>query len=134
WHDLKHISSPTAINYSDGQTFLDILKQHFLSHAIENFKAKGTSRNMNTRVGEGFQQEISTQYKKTNGKNVEHQMSIMDETEETMAQIDMLVQQWHENQLEVEDEGQLLPTNSKSLAHWKLGSPESRVSTICIEA
>jgi hypothetical protein len=26
WRDLKHISSPTTIDYSDGQTFLDILK------------------------------------------------------------------------------------------------------------
>jgi hypothetical protein len=27
---------------------------------------------MNTRVGEGFQQEVAAQYKKTNGKNAEH--------------------------------------------------------------
>ncbi|KAJ7907854.1 hypothetical protein B0H13DRAFT_1879194 [Mycena leptocephala] len=56
----------------------------FLSHAIASgcFKDKGTSRNQNTR----FQQEIAAQYKKTNGNDsdAEHQMSIMDENEETM--------------------------------------------------
>ncbi|KAJ7920714.1 hypothetical protein B0H13DRAFT_1867218 [Mycena leptocephala] len=34
---------------------LNFLKKHFLSHAIKNFRGKGTSRNMNTCVGEGFQ-------------------------------------------------------------------------------
>jgi hypothetical protein len=29
---------------------------------------------MNTRVGEGYQQEVSRLYKKTNGKNAEHQV------------------------------------------------------------
>ncbi|KAJ7107586.1 hypothetical protein C8R44DRAFT_591534, partial [Mycena epipterygia] len=122
WRGLKHIPSPTTIDYSEGQTFVDILKcalpclvqllprnsclirivramqktrimlglsevhdnealrkdfnflkQHSLSHAIEDFMSKGTSRNMNTRVGEGFQQEVEKMYQKTNGKNAEHQ-------------------------------------------------------------
>ncbi|KAJ7603425.1 hypothetical protein B0H17DRAFT_1189832 [Mycena rosella] len=195
WRDLKHISSPTTIDYSDGQTFLDILKcalpclvqilpgnscliklvramqkvrimlglevttasrlellrtwiteyekvcedvsqkhdkslnflkQHFLSHAIENFRGKGTSRNMNTRVGEGFQQEVTAQYKKTNGKNAEHQMSIMDENEETMARIQMAVDGWLKSQEEDEKESLLGPSNSGSSAHWKLGSADPR--------
>ncbi|KAJ6600939.1 hypothetical protein B0H10DRAFT_1824154 [Mycena sp. CBHHK59/15] len=125
WRELEHLSSPTTIDYSDGQMFLNILKctlpcivqllppnsylvrlirimhlrkfiaeyerickdisethnkslnflkQHFLSHAIGCFKDKGTSRNENTRAGEGFQQEIATQYTKTNGKDTEHQV------------------------------------------------------------
>ncbi|KAK6995696.1 hypothetical protein R3P38DRAFT_2567072 [Favolaschia claudopus] len=41
-----------------GKSF-NYLKHHFLSHAIDNFQGKGTSRNQNTRVGEGFQQEVS---------------------------------------------------------------------------
>ncbi|KAJ7864479.1 hypothetical protein B0H14DRAFT_2574409 [Mycena olivaceomarginata] len=155
WRNLKHLSSPTTIDYSEGQTFLDILKilpansclvrlvrimikirtllalsvmldsrskhlqkfiadyekicadvsrkhdkslnflkQHFLSHAIRCFEDKGTSRNQNTRVGEGFQQEIAAQYLKTNGKDAEHQMSCMDENEETMARLDMRVNEW----------------------------------------
>jgi hypothetical protein len=44
-----------------------------LSHAPDDIHTKGTSRNMNTRVGEGFQQEVSTMYKKTNGKCAEYQ-------------------------------------------------------------
>ncbi|KAK6977138.1 hypothetical protein R3P38DRAFT_2582243 [Favolaschia claudopus] len=109
WRNLKHISAPTNIDYSEGQTFVDIcplgtarcalpcpvrlvspdsglkitekhgksfnyLKHHFLSHAKQNFEGKGTSRNQNTRVGEGFQQEASGVYKITNGKNAEHQV------------------------------------------------------------
>jgi hypothetical protein len=31
---------------------------------------------MNTRVGEGFQQEVAAQYKKTNGKNAQHQVRL----------------------------------------------------------
>ncbi|KAJ7777849.1 hypothetical protein DFH07DRAFT_730860 [Mycena maculata] len=202
WRDLKHLSSPTTIDYSDGQTFLDILKcalpclvqilptnsclvklvrimqkvrimlglevttasrlkllrkwiteyekvckacrpfhdksfdflkQHFLSHAMKNFEGKGTSCNMNTRVGEGFQQEVAAQYKKTNGKNAEHQISIMDENEETMARIQMVVDEWLKNQEEDEKEQILGPSNTESPGHWKLGSPDPRITTIRIE-
>ncbi|KAJ7913245.1 hypothetical protein B0H13DRAFT_1874064 [Mycena leptocephala] len=134
WRDLKHLLSPTTIDYSDGQTFLDILKcalpcivqllppnsclvrairimvkvrimlclevliearlallrifiaeyerickdisethgkslnflkQHVLSHVIGCFKDKGTSRNQNTRIGEGFPQETASVKKRT---------------------------------------------------------------------
>ncbi|KAJ7112812.1 hypothetical protein C8R43DRAFT_1078728 [Mycena crocata] len=200
WRDLKHISSPTTIDYSEGQTFLDILKcalpcivqllpansclarlirimvkvrmmlglevvvetrlellrkyikdyerickdvsethdkslnflkQHFLSHAIGCFKDKGTSRNQNTRVGEGFQQEIAAQYKKTNGKDAEHQMSIMDENEETMARLDMKVNEWRTSQEEDETDP-ILPSHAAT-AHWRLGSSDVRMSSIRIE-
>ncbi|KAJ7737168.1 hypothetical protein DFH07DRAFT_753146 [Mycena maculata] len=189
WRDLKHLSSPTTIDYSDGQTFLDILKcalpcivqllpensclvrlirimvkarlllglevttdklftkiqdvsathdkslnflkQHFLSHAIDCFKDKGTSRNQNTRVGEGFQQEIAAQYTKTNGKDAEHQMSIMDENEETMARLDMKVSEWTKSQ-EDDLKDPVLPSHVDT-AHWKLGSAVPRMSSVCIE-
>ncbi|KAJ7642628.1 hypothetical protein DFH06DRAFT_1097369 [Mycena polygramma] len=203
WRNLKHLSSPTTIDYSDGQTFLDIfkcalpcldqilprnsclikvaramqkvrillgldvttasrmehldkwideyekacrdvselhgksfdfLKQHFLSHAIENFRAKGTSRNMNTRVGEGFQQEVAAQYKKTNGKNAEHQISVMDENEETMARIQMAVDDWHKSQEQDEKDPILKPSTTQSSVHWRLGSAERRVTTVRMEA
>ncbi|KAJ7206793.1 hypothetical protein GGX14DRAFT_637014 [Mycena pura] len=199
WRDLKHFSSPTTIDYSDGQTFLDILKsslpcivqllpansclvrlirvmtkvrallglevtldsrlahlhkfiaeyericndvsethnkslnflkQHFLSHAINCFKDKGTSRNQNTRVGEGFQQEIAAQYKKTNGKDAEHQMSIMDENEETMARLDMKVDEWRKSQ-EDDEKDPVLPHAVTS--HWKLGSADARMTSTRIE-
>ncbi|KAJ7745564.1 hypothetical protein DFH07DRAFT_748846 [Mycena maculata] len=200
WRDLKHISSPTTIDYSDGQTFLDILKcalpclvqilpakscliklvrvmqrvrimlglkvtttsrmeilrkwiteyekdvseeygksldflkQHFLSHAIQNFRGKGTSRNMNTRVGEGFQQEVAAQYKKTNGKNAEHQISMMDENEETMARIQMAVNEWFKSREDDEKDQVLGPSNAESPAHWKLGSADPRIMSVRMEA
>lgn len=52
----------------------NFLKQHSLTHAIEDFMSKGTSRNMNTRTGEGFQQEVEKMYQKTNGKKAERQV------------------------------------------------------------
>ncbi|KAJ6611016.1 hypothetical protein B0H10DRAFT_1810509 [Mycena sp. CBHHK59/15] len=203
WQNLKHLSSPTTIDYSDGQTFLDILKcalpclvqilppnscliklvremqkvrtmlglwvttgsrnddtdkwiieygkicedvseehdkslnflkQHFLSHAVKNFQRKGTSRNMNTRVGEGFQQEVAAQYKKTNGKNAEHQISIMDENEEAMARIQMAVDDWHKNQEQDEQDPVLGSSNANPSAHWQLGSADPRVTTVRMEA
>ncbi|KAJ7848671.1 hypothetical protein B0H13DRAFT_1729915 [Mycena leptocephala] len=195
WSNLKHLSSPTTIDYSDGQTFLDILKilpqnscliklvremqkvramlglwvttgsrneytnksiiaygkvcedvseqhdkslnflkQHFLSHAVKNFQRKGTSRNMNTRVGEGFQQEVAAQYKKTNGKNAEHQISIMDENEEAMARIQMAVDDWQKNQEQDEQDPVLGSSNANPSAHWQLGSADPRVTTVFMEA
>jgi hypothetical protein len=50
---------------------------HFLSHARRAFTTKGTSRNMNTWIGEGFQQEVSKMYAKTNGKNAEHLVGVL---------------------------------------------------------
>ncbi|KAJ6459080.1 hypothetical protein C8R45DRAFT_766722, partial [Mycena sanguinolenta] len=95
WRGLKHIPSPTTINYSNGQTFHDkdfnFLKQHSLSHAIDDFKSKGISCNMNTHVGKGFQQEVEKMYHKTNGTHVEHQIFPQDENEEAMACIKMAV-------------------------------------------
>ncbi|KAJ7687365.1 hypothetical protein B0H17DRAFT_1136283 [Mycena rosella] len=164
WRDLKHLSSPTTIDYSDGQTFLDILKilhansclirlvramqkvrillglevtttsrLELLQKMIVNYEksarmsqrsmtrtwtsssnifsatpsiisSQGNESNMNTRVGEGFQQEVAAQYRKTNGKNAEHQISIMDENEETMARIQMAVDGWLKSQEEDEKE------------------------------
>ncbi|KAK6988970.1 hypothetical protein R3P38DRAFT_2803912 [Favolaschia claudopus] len=43
---------------------------------------------------EGFQQKVSALYRKTNGKNAEHQISVLDENEETVARLDMEVQLW----------------------------------------
>ncbi|KAK6988973.1 hypothetical protein R3P38DRAFT_3331734 [Favolaschia claudopus] len=109
-----------------GKSF-DFLKQHFLSHAAENIQQKGTSRNMNTRVGEGFQQEVSALYCKTNGKNAEHQISVLDENEETMARLDMEVQLWKDSQA-LESEFEPIPAAVPNQnTHWKLGSAEKRI-------
>ncbi|KAK6966929.1 hypothetical protein R3P38DRAFT_3245175 [Favolaschia claudopus] len=184
WRNLKHIFGATNISYSEGQTFVDILKwmralqkiqamlalevttksrlqylrelqieyeaccekisekhgksfnylkHHFLSHAIENFMGKGTSRNQNTRVGEGFQQEVSEMYQITNAKNAEHQIALIDENEEAMARLDMQVAMWQKSQ---EDAGDDLipPPAPQSFVHWSLGAPERRISPISLES
>ncbi|KAJ7731024.1 hypothetical protein B0H16DRAFT_1733441 [Mycena metata] len=195
WRGLKHEPSPTTIDYSDGQTFLDILKcslpclvqllpqnsafvyivrvmtklrimlglpvttktrlahthelileyeaasgnlyrdfgknfnllkQHFLQHACRAFVSKGTSRNMTTRVGEGFQQEVAKMYGKTNGKNAGHQISRQDENEEAMARIQMAVDEWEKSQKDsdIEDHEREVITQSAPDTPWKLGSPD----------
>ncbi|KAJ7306232.1 hypothetical protein DFH08DRAFT_720893 [Mycena albidolilacea] len=202
WRGLKHISSPTTIDYSEGQTFVDILKcalpclvqllprnsclvrivramqkvrimlglsvttrtrldhlndlvrqyedacnevfkalekdfnflkQHSLTHAIEDFMSKGTSRNMNTRVGEGFQQEVEKMYQKTNGKNAEHQAS-----KEAMARVQMAIDEWRlcQQDTELEDnERTVIPVASEtSSVHWTLGSPAPHVSPHRLES
>ncbi|KAJ7044579.1 hypothetical protein C8F04DRAFT_1388930 [Mycena alexandri] len=207
WRGLKHISSPTTIDYSEGQTFVDILKcalpclvqllprnsclvrlvramqktrimlglsvttrtrldhlndlqreyeracnevhddaefakdfnflkQHSLSHAAEDFMAKGTSRNMNTRVGEGFQQEVEKMYQKTNGKNAEYLIGVQDEREEAMARVKMAIDNWRQSQADAELEDSELttiPAVSASPGHWQLGSPEPLVSAHGLE-
>ncbi|KAJ7204541.1 hypothetical protein C8J57DRAFT_1100775 [Mycena rebaudengoi] len=205
WRGLKHTPSPTTIDYSDGQTFVDILKsslpclvqllpqnspfvrivrvmqklrimlglsvttktrldhlndlvleyerasgdlyevsgkdfnflkQHFLKHARDAFISKGTSRNMNTRVGQGFQQEVAKMYEKTNGKNAEHQISLQDENEEALARIKMAVDEWLKSQedSDIDDSERELITQSVSTAHWSLGSPDRHISVHRIEA
>lgn len=104
---------------------------------------------MNTRVGEGFQQEVSAQYAKTNGKNAEHQVrvpsflfldsncllqiSIMDEREEAMARIQMAVDAWLESQAEDEKTRTLEAPTAQSAAHWKLGAAEARLTSTRLE-
>ncbi|KAJ7092345.1 hypothetical protein B0H15DRAFT_905706 [Mycena belliarum] len=201
WRGLKHTPSPTTIDYSDGQTYVDILKsslaclvqllprnspfirilrimnkvrimlglpvttktrldhldelvcayenacgsvyrefdkdfnflkQHFLKHARRAFTSKGTSRNMNTRVGEGFQQEVAKMYDKTNGKKCR----ASDEKEEAMARIQMAVDEWVKSQKDSdidESERELIP-QLVSTAHWTLGSADRTVSVRRIEA
>ncbi|KAJ7267758.1 hypothetical protein C8J57DRAFT_1181509 [Mycena rebaudengoi] len=196
WRGLKHIPSPTTIDYSEGQTFVDILKcalpclvqllpcdsclvrivramqkvrillglsvttrtrqdhlndlvreyedacnevhealgkdfnflkQHSLTHAIEDFVSKGTSRNMNTRVGEGFQQEVEKMYQKTNGKNAERQASdyFSNSSQSTHSRLSRLACRMRERRQ--------WPAEISS-GHWTLGSPVPRVSAHRLEA
>ncbi|KAJ6619355.1 hypothetical protein B0H10DRAFT_1178492 [Mycena sp. CBHHK59/15] len=69
----------------------NFLKQHSLIYSIEDFMSKGTSRNMNTRVGEGFQQEVEKMYQKTTGKNAERQIGLQDEREDAMARVKIAI-------------------------------------------
>ncbi|KAJ6473946.1 hypothetical protein DFH09DRAFT_1473991 [Mycena vulgaris] len=68
----------------------------------------------------------------TNGKDVEHQMSIMDENEETMARLDMKVNEWRKAQ-EEDDTDPILPSHTVK-AHWKLGSADACMTSTLIES
>lgn len=56
-----------------GKNF-DFLKQHLVTHAIQDIEQKGTLDNYDTRVGEGFHQEVQEAYAQTNCKNTEPQV------------------------------------------------------------
>ncbi|KAF8514399.1 hypothetical protein JB92DRAFT_3115676 [Gautieria morchelliformis] len=66
-------------------------KQHALVHLTYDIIHKGSTINYNTRVGEGFQQEAKQAYHLTNFKNVEEQMTRIDENQEAIARIRMAI-------------------------------------------
>jgi len=51
-------------------------KQHAINHVVAEIQAKGMTNNYGTRVGEGFQQELSQAYNQTNEKNAEDQVHV----------------------------------------------------------
>lgn len=59
-----------------GKSF-DFFKQHYVSHIITDILQKGTSDNMSTRPGEGFQQEAAEAFEQTNMKNAEKQVCLL---------------------------------------------------------
>ncbi|KAF8521655.1 hypothetical protein JB92DRAFT_3275059 [Gautieria morchelliformis] len=60
-------------------------------HLHYDITHKGATNNYTTRVGEGFQQEVQQAYLQTNFKNVEAQMTRIDEDQEAIASIRMAV-------------------------------------------
>ncbi|KAJ7604745.1 hypothetical protein FB45DRAFT_1043189 [Roridomyces roridus] len=119
----------TEINDEFGKDFR-FLKQHMLSHASADIRAKGATRNTTTRVGEGFQQEVSAMYKKTNGKRAEHQISVIDEKEETLAYLDVKVDAWQRMK---DDEDELLAAAPMTMVHWRLGTASRPRSSHSVE-
>lgn len=59
---------------------------------------------------------------------------MMDENEETMARIQMAVDEWLKSREEDEKDQVLGPSNAESPAHWKLGSADPRITSVRIEA
>ena len=55
----------------------------------------------------------------------------MDENEETMARLDMIVNEWRKSQEEDENDP-ILPPPTRN-AHWRLGSADAQMSSIRIE-
>jgi hypothetical protein len=66
-----------AVNLRETQQFLEISEATLPQSCSAELCEQGTSWNQDTRVGEGFQQEVSAMYKIANGKNVEHQVCLM---------------------------------------------------------
>jgi hypothetical protein len=58
----------------------------------------------------------------------------MDENEETMARIQMVVDQWRKSQEEDEEDPVLVSSNANSHAHWQLGSADPRITIVRMEA
>jgi ABC-type oligopeptide transport system substrate-binding subunit len=58
-------------------------------------------------------------------------MSIMDKNEETMAQLNMIVNEWRQSQ--EDDETSPVLSCHATTDHWKIGSADAQMSSICLE-
>ncbi|KAG1789218.1 hypothetical protein EV424DRAFT_1550329 [Suillus variegatus] len=129
----SHVSTQYNKNF-------DFLKQHLTTHIIPDIRQKGTLDNYETRVGEGFHQEVQEAYKQTNCKDTEPQMARIDENLEAVARIRMLIDNasQHESTLakttrsdEVQSSSnatQIRGTLARSNEHWILGSPAAGIT------
>ncbi|KDR73369.1 hypothetical protein GALMADRAFT_72471, partial [Galerina marginata CBS 339.88] len=178
---LTHFSNVSTTTFGDGQAFYDILKvffnhksyksatrsklcktynknpnfpkQHAVDHVIAEIRAKGTTDNYGTRVGEGFQQESSQAYDQTNGKNAEDQMAKIDEKQEAIAKIRMAIDNDVAARAKIAAEAGIssgdfeedsLPILAQSAwaapnnvdgqsPHWKFGSPEKPINSRALD-
>lgn len=64
---------PQKVSKEYGKNFA-FFKQHYVSHVISDIRQKGTTDNLSTRPGEGFQQEAAEAYAQTNKKKAEKQV------------------------------------------------------------
>jgi hypothetical protein len=121
------------------------LKQHYVSHVVSDIRQKGTTDNLSTRPGEGFQQEAAEAYEQTNRKRAETQvcdvstqldtylhglqMVRIDENQEVIANIHMAIDDFNSLKAETQVGGGDGITNSPNLEsqnpqqHWIFGSP-----------
>ncbi|KAJ7709357.1 hypothetical protein B0H14DRAFT_2415016, partial [Mycena olivaceomarginata] len=112
----------------------NFLKQHYTCHAGSDIREKGATKNMSTRPGEGFQQEVTRHYNRTNGRDAERQMVVIDENEEAMARLDMIVADAEacENQKseDTDDDADDTVEPAGSLTvHWRLSAPDNRMTS-----
>ncbi|KAL1739937.1 hypothetical protein HDZ31DRAFT_68438 [Schizophyllum fasciatum] len=115
-------------------------KQHFASHAERDIREKGTLNHASTRPGEGFIQEAAEAYSQTSKKNVDPQMTRIDENKEAIAQIRMVVEHDKAARLaaasreDTSSEPQNPPpedADTDGPATWSFGSPSSGLITSC---
>ncbi|KAF8573745.1 hypothetical protein K439DRAFT_1374478, partial [Ramaria rubella] len=175
WTGLKHFESITTMEFSDGQSYFDALKlilpcivqllptnsplkvenihgksfdfpkQHMLVHLSHDIIYMGATINYSTCVEEGFQQESGQAYELTNHKNVEAQMTKVDEFQEAIGSIciavdahDAEIQKSNEqSQGDIEEDVKTSHHRKKAIAspqgHWSLGSPEKHITTTNLE-
>ncbi|KIJ44427.1 hypothetical protein M422DRAFT_252026 [Sphaerobolus stellatus SS14] len=142
WRGLKHFKMVASADFTDGNSYKDILKQvtrlysknfnypkhHSLVHFSEDLRAKRVTENYSTHPGEGFQQEVQQAYDQTNFRDNEPQVVRINENQEVIARIRMYVDlhdkenQRRLQELDESDGGhQLTPTEGRE--HWAIGSP-----------
>ncbi|KAK7006819.1 hypothetical protein R3P38DRAFT_2793500 [Favolaschia claudopus] len=135
WRNLKHLSSATKIDYSEGQTFVDILidKSRRGKHSNEGDEPK-YEHARRRRLPAGSQCTVpKDEWKECRASGMSivsldcSQISVLDENEETMARLDMEVHAWQESQ-RLESEFKSIPAAvAGQERHWKLGSADSRL-------
>ncbi|KAF8496304.1 hypothetical protein BU17DRAFT_72469 [Hysterangium stoloniferum] len=158
WPGLKNVQNVITLDFSDGNTFWDILKvvsaeygkdfhfpkQYAPLHLYHDITHKGSTINYTTRIGEGFQQESQAAYFQTNYKNVGKQIVTIDANKEVLAYIAMDVETYDNELKELKalyDDNHEENNTSKELTvpidnnHWRLGAPQhclmtSKLSTI----
>ncbi|KAF8522668.1 hypothetical protein JB92DRAFT_2827536 [Gautieria morchelliformis] len=169
WPNLNHFQSITTIEFSDGLHMISELqlnklqeylqeyedyckevqelygknfnfpKQHALVHLTYDILHKGSTINYNTWVGEGFQQDVKQAYHLTNFKNVEEQMTRIDENQEAIARIRMAIDAYEKElkdrnaEAEEEKKAQHNTQAAQPQGHWKLGSPEKHTTSMKLE-
>ncbi|KAF8516875.1 hypothetical protein JB92DRAFT_3082636 [Gautieria morchelliformis] len=120
WPGLKHFSSITTGACCFGK--LNFVHQR-IPDLYYDITHKGATNNYTTRVGEGFQQEVQQAYLQTNFKNVEAQMTRIDEDQEAIASICMAVDAYDlELQSQIEE-------GTESQDSRKLGSQQKGTTT-----
>ncbi|KAJ7194520.1 hypothetical protein GGX14DRAFT_377927, partial [Mycena pura] len=117
----------------------NFLKQHYTGHASSDIRAKGTTNHMSTRIGEGFQQDVDRHYQKTNHRDAEHQMVLIDANEEAMARLDLVVADHEECLRQIQNDAEdgaddIVAPAGTSDAHWRFLAPEPVRSLARFEA
>ncbi|KAJ7213901.1 hypothetical protein GGX14DRAFT_563480 [Mycena pura] len=105
----------------------NFLKQHYTQHAAKDIREKGTTNHMSTRPGEGFQQEVNRAYQRTNGRDAEQQMVVVDANEEAMAKLDLIVADDAERKrraTEDAEDGDVEAAPESSDVHWRYSAAE----------
>ncbi|KAJ7791390.1 hypothetical protein B0H14DRAFT_2395645, partial [Mycena olivaceomarginata] len=130
---VRHYEIACRIQQDLDKNF-NFLKQHYTCHASSDIREKGATKHMSTRTGEGFQQEVTRHYNRTNGRDAERQMVVIDENEEAMARLDMLVADYEiREKQKLEDsedhaDNTVEPAGSPT-AHWRFSAPNSSVNS-----